>query len=394
MKHELQFDAISEQLPGSKWLERWNRSWPSYRRWFLSRNGDTGPSRRECESALREHMPELVPTWKQLSDLAGNDDLAAQFLSTWCPPAYLGGCSLAALSKNGSTRLVRNYDLSPELNEGLLLRTEWTGTPVMGMVEFLWGISDGINQKGLAVALAFGGSSTVGRGFGITTILRYVLETCGTVEEALEVLCRVPSHMAYNVTLADKSGMTLSVEMQPGGGLQVMHDSVATNHQQGLLQPERPQFTQTYERFDHLIGLMNTDIEPASLVTEFMKSPLYQDKYSESLGTLFTADYNPAELTLDLHWQGSQWAQSLDEFQEGTRQIVYGPTPLAHSYDAISISVEWVQYLAVLEDHVSDRVQFSRWMDDAQTGEPDWTEFASIFHKQTTLTRLPMVAGK
>ena len=339
-------------------------------------------------------MPELVPTWKRLSRLTGDDDLAARFLSTWCPPTYLGGCSLAALSKNGSTRLVRNYDLSPDLNEGLLLRTEWTGAPVMGMIEFLWGVSDGINQKGLAVALAFGGSSAVGRGFGITTILRYVLETCGTVEDALAALCRVPSHMAYNVTLADKSGMTLSVEMQPGGGLQVMQDSVATNHQQGSLQPERPQFTQTYERFNHLTGLLKTDIDPALLASEFMKAPLYQDKYSESLGTLFTADYNPIELTLVLHWHGSQWAQSLDEFQEGTRRIVYGPVAVAHQYDSISVSVEWVHHLAVLEHHVTDRIQFSRWMDNAQAGEPEWGEFASIFHEQTPIARLPTLADK
>ena len=50
-------------------------------------------------------------------------------------------------------RLVRNYDLSPDLNEGLLLRSEWTGSPVMGMVEFLWGVSDGVNARGLRASL-------------------------------------------------------------------------------------------------------------------------------------------------------------------------------------------------------------------------------------------------
>jgi hypothetical protein len=69
---------------------------------------------------------------------------------------YLGGCSLAARADGSTVRLVRNYDLSPDLNEGLLLRTEWTGMPVMGMVEFLWGLSDGVNAEGLSVALAFG----------------------------------------------------------------------------------------------------------------------------------------------------------------------------------------------------------------------------------------------
>jgi hypothetical protein len=45
-------------------------------------------------------------------------------------------------------RLARNYDFSPDLKEGLLLRYEWTGTPVMGMVEFLWALSDGVSASG------------------------------------------------------------------------------------------------------------------------------------------------------------------------------------------------------------------------------------------------------
>ena len=189
MHHSLQFDAIAEERPGPKWQARWKHSWPAYRGWFLSRRGDDeGPSRIACETALSDYMPELLPTWRQLCILAGDDDLAARFLSAWCPPPYLGGCSLAAVTGGGQTRLVRNYDLSPDLNEGLLLRSAWTGRPVMGMVEFLWGLSDGINADGLAVALAFGGRETTGRGFGITTILRYVLETCSTVADALAVL--------------------------------------------------------------------------------------------------------------------------------------------------------------------------------------------------------------
>ncbi|MEP3330233.1 hypothetical protein [Sedimentitalea sp.] len=145
----LTFDAISEDTPGPKWAARWQRSWPAYEAWYMARGGDTGPTRLQCESALERYMPELVPVYRRLVDLAGGSDRAARFLSTWCTPPYLGGCSLAAVADQNEVRLVRNYDLSPELNEGLLLRTEWTGRPVMGMVEFLWGLSDCMNDSGL-----------------------------------------------------------------------------------------------------------------------------------------------------------------------------------------------------------------------------------------------------
>lgn len=73
------------------------------------------------------------------------------------------------MAESGDVRLVRNDDLSPDLNKGLMLRTEWTGRAVMGMVVFLWGLSDGLDNAGLAVALAYGGRSGTGAGFGITT---------------------------------------------------------------------------------------------------------------------------------------------------------------------------------------------------------------------------------
>ena len=41
-----------------------------------------------------------------------------------------------------------------------------------------------MNDDGLAVSLTFGGRRVLGDGFGIPIVLRYLLETCGTVEEA------------------------------------------------------------------------------------------------------------------------------------------------------------------------------------------------------------------
>lgn len=264
-------------------------------------------------------MPELLPTWERLRALTGGGDRAARFLSTWCPPAYLGGCSLAARADESGIRLVRNYDLSPDLNEGLLLHSSWSGRAVMGMVEFLWGLSDGINDAGLAVALAFGGRHETAVGFGITTILRYVLEVCDTVEEALTVLRRVPSHMAYNVVLADRSGRTAGVEIQPGGGARLTPRAIATNHQRGA-SSARPAFTRTLERYAHLSDLRT----PArDLHLQFTAQPLLQDRYDQGFGTLFTAEYDPSAGAMRLIWPDQHWPQTLHGFREGRRIIDY-----------------------------------------------------------------------
>ena len=340
----LTFDAVDEAAPGPKWAARWQRSWPAYEAWFTLRGGDRGPSREDCKAALKRYMPELIPVFDRLVLIAGGSDRAVRFLSTWCPPTYLGGCSIAAIADSGDVRLVRNYDLSPELNEGLLLRTEWTGRAVMGMVEFLWGLSDGINDAGLTVALAYGGRSETGTGFGVTTILRYILETCDTVPEALKVLERVPSHMAYNLVLGDAAGRTASVELSPGGGVAVMPTAIATNHQSTPTRADRPAFTRSFERHAHLDRLR---VAPRRLNREFLRAPLLQDRYREGFGTLFTAEYDPVARTLGLTMKGQRWDQSLDAFDEGRRIVDYSGTsePIAASgrTPVRSDEIDWSQ---------------------------------------------------
>jgi predicted choloylglycine hydrolase len=343
----LTFDAISESKPGAKWLSRWNRSWPAYEAWFIARGGDHGPSAADSRAALQSHMPELVSVYDKLVALTGGSDRAAKFLSTWCPPPYLGGCSLAAVADAGEVRLVRNYDLSPDLNEGLLLHSTWTGRDVMGMVEFLWGLSDGINDAGLSVALAFGGRSETGKGFGVTTILRYILETCETVAQAVAVLRRVPSHMAYNIVIADAAGVTASVELSPGGGAKLMPVAIATNHQSEGPGAERPSFTRTVERHTHLKALVAS---PVGLNGHFLKHPLLQDRYAEGFGTLFTAEYDPKRRSLGLTINGQRWDQSLARFEEGQRVANYGTsTPQDHGQDidwSLAASIDWAKVAA------------------------------------------------
>jgi predicted choloylglycine hydrolase len=350
----LTFDAVAEATPGPKWKARWLRSWPAYEAWFIARGGDQGPTRKQCRTAMQRFMPELLPVYDELVSNAGGSDRAARFLSTWCPPPYLGGCSLAAIADDTDVRLVRNYDLSPDLNEGLLLRSEWTGRGVMGMIEFLWGLSDGINDAGLCVALAYGGRSETGKGFGVTTILRYVLETCDTMEAALDALRRVPSHMAYNVVLADASGRTASVELTPGGGIKVMPKAIATNHQSGPEAADRPVFTRSFERHAHLTQMRTP---PRLLNRQFLKPPLLQDRYGEGFGTLFTAEYNPADRSLGLTMLGTRWDQSIDTFQEGQRVVDYSASSAGETGPVL---VDWsmaarIDWNAVANDYASGK---------------------------------------
>lgn len=272
---QMTFESVSEALPGPKWQRLFARYKPAYLAWFSARSRADAPERATCEAALARHMPELMATYRRLVALAGGDDATARLLTCYRPPAYLVSCSQAAVAGPDGAVLIRNYDLEPALNEGLILDTAWTGRRVIGSSEFLWGLADGMNQDGLAVSLAFGGSKETGDGFGIPLIIRYLLETCNSVEAALATLVRVPSHMAYNVTLADRGGATASVQLKPGGGMTVSDRAAATNHQGAApVWPEHAGFTRSLERERVLHdALAGPAAGTCGLVSRFLSAP-------------------------------------------------------------------------------------------------------------------------
>lgn len=62
-------------------------------------------------------------------------------------------------------------------------------------------------------------------------MIRYVLEVCGTVDDAVDVLRRVPVHMSYNVTVLDRAGGWATVYVAPDRPARVTDRAVTTNHQ-------------------------------------------------------------------------------------------------------------------------------------------------------------------
>jgi len=92
------FQAIDEDTPGPKWQALFQRFWPAYERWFLKDGEQARPRYLSSLRALRAHMPKLVPTYERLVELAGDSDLVARFLSSFCPPSYLLACSQAVWS--------------------------------------------------------------------------------------------------------------------------------------------------------------------------------------------------------------------------------------------------------------------------------------------------------
>ena len=314
--------AYEEDEPGDRVREQLAATWPAFHRWWRE-GANTRPATGQARARLKEHMPELVPTWERLTTMIPGSHDAGAALALWNPPPFLTGCSQAAVL-DGGPALIRNYDWDYRLFDGVVAKTAYTGRRVLGMVDCLWGLLDGVNDAGLAVSLTFGGRPQVGEGFGIPLVIRYVLEVCGTVDEAVQVLRRVPVHMSYNVTVLDRRGQWATVYVAPDRPPRVTDRAVATNHQGSVEWAPYATAIRSVEREQRLEELLAHGAGVADLIEACLRPPLYATRFHHGFGTLYTAEYRPADGIVRYHWPQRRWEQSLDNIKTDSIQLQLG----------------------------------------------------------------------
>lgn len=319
--HRLTMYGLREDVPGPQWASLFAATWTGYRAWYTSEGLDRRPDLATCRAALQEHMPELVPTWQRLIDLAGGDPLAARMLSMWDTPTFATGCSQVVL--DGRERvLIRNYDYDPALFEQVVYSSRFGSRRVIGTADCLWGLLDGMNDDGLVVSLTYGGRPGSGRGFAIPLVVRYLLEVCVTVEQAQEVLERLPIAAAYNLTISDAYGATVTVFVAPNSAPEVFDTPLATNHR-GLV-PEYPELARRFnsvERQDALQQLLDSDAVTDRVTAAFLQAPLHNVAFSRGFATLYTAVYLPDRGIVNYLWPDASWRRGFDS-PEGTKEII------------------------------------------------------------------------
>jgi predicted choloylglycine hydrolase len=316
--------AFEEDDPGEQMAGQLETVWPAFRRWWHE-GANARPDIDEARARLEQHMPELIPTWQRLTAMLGDDPAAGAALALWNPPPFLTGCSQAAVLPGGPA-LVRNYDWDYRLFDATVARTAYGGRRVLGMLDCLWGLLDGVNDAGLSVSLTFGGRPQVGEGFGIPLVIRYVLQVCGTVEEAMQALRRIPVHMSYNVTALDRDGRRATAYLAPDRPAHVTGRAVATNHQETVEWAPYAAAIRTVERQEHLEALLTAGADVPHVVAACLRPPLYATKFGAGFGTLYTAEYRPAEGVARFHWPGQTWTHTLDQSGPSSIQVQLSPS--------------------------------------------------------------------
>jgi predicted choloylglycine hydrolase len=330
---ELIFYGINEPVPGPRWQQLFDVTWPGYRAWFLSEGERARPPLVDAQRMVARHMPELLPTWKRLVDLTGGDPTAARMLTLFDPPRFLPGCSQLVLVDD-EPLLVRNYDYRPDLCERVVYSSAFTGRRVIGSGDCLWGLLDGMNDAGLAVSLTSVRHPAGPAGFGIPLVVRYLLEISDGVSDAVAVLSRVPVDMAYNLTLLDAQANAATVFVAPGRTPEVFEHRAATNHR-GLVpaDPEQARSLRSAERQQALLVLLAQRPDAETAIKAFLQPPLHNTDYARGFGTMYTAAYRPHRGVVDYVWPGSTWRRGFDS-PDAAHAAVYQDRPVHRSRDA------------------------------------------------------------
>jgi predicted choloylglycine hydrolase len=269
-------------------------------------------------------MPELVSHYDRACALVGDDDLAHCILSHYRPPPLVSGCSQVVWLGAGGPALVRNYDYPLDIVSDGFEVNAWSGREVIAKAQRPWGgCLDGMNADGLVASLTFGGSPAQGRGFSIVLMLRYALETCTRVEEAIAALSRVPVAMSQNVTLLDRAGDHATLFLGPDRMPAISRSRVCTNHQEKALLSGTVAESRSVERENTLrAALEDRTMTLAGLIARFFEPPLYSRRIGFT--TAYTAVYQPAEGRVDYLWPGKHWTQRIGGFETGDYTHDYG----------------------------------------------------------------------
>ncbi|OUQ35309.1 C45 family peptidase [Faecalibacterium sp. An122] len=169
-----------------------------------------------CLPIYKKYYPEIIEEIQGLADGQRCDVrvLQAVLFSMYAMPPTCN-CSCFAFAAGEEILLGRNSDFLTEiekLNLNVIYRLTDGAYSFNGNTTAFVEVEDGVNEYGLAVGLTSVYPLERKPGFNAGLLLRYLLEKCKTVSEAVSCLHQLPVASAQTLILADMSGKLALVE--------------------------------------------------------------------------------------------------------------------------------------------------------------------------------------
>ena len=174
-----------------------------------------------CVPVYRSWYPEILEELEGMAQGQRCDVRALQavvFSMYAMPPAC--HCSCFALAWKDQVLFGRNSDFLTALEEqntNVIYDLSDGAYSFTGNTTSFLQMEDGVNRHGLAIGLTSVAPCGRKPGFNAGLLVRYFLETCGTVPEVLARLEQLPVGSAQTLTLADRSGRLAVIECNAEG---------------------------------------------------------------------------------------------------------------------------------------------------------------------------------
>lgn len=218
-------------------------------------------------------------------------------------------CSIFASFQNGEMIVGRNYDMLlsvKQFTESSLICME-DKLRFVGHSDVFIGKVDGLNEKGLFIGMTLVPGEETRPGINFYFAVRYILEHCQNVHEAIEVLRGFYTSLSNNYLIADQNGHMTVVEVGPNH-FQVRTPTegesyiVCTNH--FIHQTAQPHATwsKTTERnntmTNHLTNDEHMTEEKAKNIMSDYNGHVCLNLKNENFGTLYSLVLNLNQLDI------------------------------------------------------------------------------------------------
>ena len=239
-----------------------------------------------------------------------------------------GHCSHFALlpsrTEEGKTLVGRSYEFGLKTEDLRLVTLQSTGKyAFMGSSVLFFGLTEGMNEHGLVVTMSAGGwpvgptremRPPLRDGFQFWFVVRTVLETCRTVDEAVRLIMEIPTCGNPNFLVADKAGRAALVEVFGGNKAVKLIDATSkdqylcsTNH---FTLPEMtpyrdPVWKNSQVRYDAIHAQLGRTQKVGkeairSLLSQKYPQGLACHYYDQGFGTLRSMIFDPQALEVEM----------------------------------------------------------------------------------------------
>ena len=170
---------------------------------------------KQCLPIYEKYYPEILDEIKGIADgqQTSYEDMLTFLLSMYCFE-FNNKCTCMAISDKNQIILGRNSDFLVEL-EKLYMNCLYNLDNCYsfnGNTTAFVEMEDGINEYGLAIGMTFIYPQNIMPGINAGMIVRYILERCQTLQEAIQFIKSVPIASNQTITIADALGNIAIVE--------------------------------------------------------------------------------------------------------------------------------------------------------------------------------------